>query len=284
MWTIAHLFNRCACSIICLIKIVNVPFLVPAKRDKGMSKQAKKETYHMNDPTKYPHLWNQKIPFLQTVHWNIKFYSQASSWPDIGCKERPVRFNIQAGPVFIFSATVVKEVWLAVKFRQTNLSASPGFCLPCRISLYPSNPFPAKRFLWGPVSFFNLSRNKRTAAIAVRGSRFASISASRCMLSWRIGRGFLAKWYGITADYFLFWDQPALLSNAYEKLKVLELLLHLSRFPLHKRQHLSAYPSEQVVLVQKIHYDLLQKLDQRITIDTLAQTISHKSDDFKKRI
>lgn len=28
-----------------------------------------------------------------------------------------------------------------------------------------------------------------------------------------------------------FWDQPALLSNAYEKLKVLELLLHLSRFP-----------------------------------------------------
>lgn len=68
-----------------------------------------------------------------------------------------------------------------------------------------------------------------------------------------------------------FWDQPALLSNAYEKLKVLELLLHLSRFPLHKRQHLSAYPSEQVALVQKIHYDLLQKLDQRITIDTLAQ-------------
>lgn len=64
----------------------------------------------MNDPTNtLIYEIKNSLPPDSTLKHQVLF--PGILLPDIGCKERPVRFNIQAGPVFIFSATVVKEVW-----------------------------------------------------------------------------------------------------------------------------------------------------------------------------
>lgn len=68
-----------------------------------------------------------------------------------------------------------------------------------------------------------------------------------------------------------FYDQPEELQLPYQKLKVLELLLYLVKTELTINQRLSEYQAEQIRIVRKIHDQLIQHMEQRITIEELSR-------------
>lgn len=68
-----------------------------------------------------------------------------------------------------------------------------------------------------------------------------------------------------------FYDQSEELQLPYQKLKVLELLLYLVKTELTINQRLSEYQAEQIRIVRKIHDQLIQHMEQRITIEELSR-------------
>lgn len=68
-----------------------------------------------------------------------------------------------------------------------------------------------------------------------------------------------------------FYDQPENIRSSYQKLKVLELFLYLAKMEFTQKNQLTAYQSEQVEIVRKIHAQLTRNLDQRITIEELSK-------------
>ena len=68
-----------------------------------------------------------------------------------------------------------------------------------------------------------------------------------------------------------FYNQPKDLKLSYQKIKTLELLLYLGKTELMPNQRLSAYQSEQIDIVRKIHEQLTQHIEQRITIEELSR-------------
>jgi AraC-like DNA-binding protein len=68
-----------------------------------------------------------------------------------------------------------------------------------------------------------------------------------------------------------FYDQQEELKLSYQKIKTLELLLYLSKTELTPKQRLSEYQAEQIDIVRKIHEQLTQHIDQRITIEELSR-------------
>lgn len=67
-----------------------------------------------------------------------------------------------------------------------------------------------------------------------------------------------------------FYHQPKEFQLVYWRIKVIELLLYLSKLSIDTNCRLTEYQSEQVEIVRKVHKYLLDNLDQRITIDELA--------------
>lgn len=68
-----------------------------------------------------------------------------------------------------------------------------------------------------------------------------------------------------------FFDAPPPLADAYRRLRALELLLFLSTLTPPARSGLSAYRSEQVEAVRRVHDWLLDNLSTRVTIETLSR-------------
>ena len=68
-----------------------------------------------------------------------------------------------------------------------------------------------------------------------------------------------------------FYDQPEMLKLPYQKIKVLELLLYLSKMELISQNKLAEYQSELIETIRKIHDQLLQCMEQRITIEELSK-------------
>ncbi len=68
-----------------------------------------------------------------------------------------------------------------------------------------------------------------------------------------------------------FYNQPKDLKLSYQKIKTLELLLYLGKTELTPNQRLSEYQSEQLDIVRKIHEQLTQHIEQRITIEELSR-------------
>lgn len=58
---------------------------------------------------------------------------------------------------------------------------------------------------------------------------------------------------------------------AYQKIKVLELLLVLSQMEINREKHLTEYRAEQVEIIRQIHDLLTSNLDQRCSIETLSR-------------
>lgn len=58
---------------------------------------------------------------------------------------------------------------------------------------------------------------------------------------------------------------------AYQKIKVLELLLVLSQMEIDREKHLTEYRAEQVEIIRQIHDLLTSNLDQRCSIETLSR-------------
>ena len=68
-----------------------------------------------------------------------------------------------------------------------------------------------------------------------------------------------------------FYHQPEALKSAYQNIKVLELLLYLSKLELTPQNQLTAYKSEQVEIIREIHDRLIQNIGERITIEELSK-------------
>ena len=68
-----------------------------------------------------------------------------------------------------------------------------------------------------------------------------------------------------------FYQSPEELRLTYQKVKVLELLLVLSRMETSREKHLTEYRSEQVEIIRQIHDLLIKNLDQRCSIEALSK-------------
>ena len=73
------------------------------------------------------------------------------------------------------------------------------------------------------------------------------------------------------AIFSSFYHQPKEFQLAYWRIKVIELLLYLSKLSIDTENRLSEYQSEQVEIVRNIHKYLLNNISQRITIDEIAR-------------
>lgn len=68
-----------------------------------------------------------------------------------------------------------------------------------------------------------------------------------------------------------FYQPPEELRLAYQKIKVLELLLVLSQLELRKETYVTEYRAEQVEIIRQIHDQLTEHLDQRCSIEVLSR-------------
>ncbi len=68
-----------------------------------------------------------------------------------------------------------------------------------------------------------------------------------------------------------FYNQPEALRLPYQKIKVSELLLYLSKMNFTPQKQLMEYQPELIASIRKIHDQLLQHMEQRITIEELAR-------------
>ena len=68
-----------------------------------------------------------------------------------------------------------------------------------------------------------------------------------------------------------FYDQPETLTLPYQKIKVLELLLYLTKMEFTPQNKLVEYQFELTETIRKIHDRLLRHMEQRITIEELSR-------------
>lgn len=68
-----------------------------------------------------------------------------------------------------------------------------------------------------------------------------------------------------------FYDQPEKLKLSYQRIKVLELLLYLTQMEFTPQNRLTEYQSKQIEIVREIHDQLLQHMEQRVTIEELSK-------------
>ena len=68
-----------------------------------------------------------------------------------------------------------------------------------------------------------------------------------------------------------FYNQPEMLKLPYQRIKVLEVLLYLSKIAFIPQNKLTEYQSELIENIHKIHDQLLQQMEQRITIEELSK-------------
>ena len=73
------------------------------------------------------------------------------------------------------------------------------------------------------------------------------------------------------AIFRFFFHQPERVRLSYQKIKVLELLLYLYQSEDFSNQRTTEYKAEQIEVVRKIHEQLLDSLDKRITIEELSR-------------
>lgn len=68
-----------------------------------------------------------------------------------------------------------------------------------------------------------------------------------------------------------FYHKTADLKLSYQKVKTLELLLYLYKSEFSQQNSLNSYQSEQVEIIREIHNRLIQKINERVTIEELSK-------------
>lgn len=68
-----------------------------------------------------------------------------------------------------------------------------------------------------------------------------------------------------------FYGQPEQLKLPYQKIKILELFLYLSKLDVTEKNKLTAYKSEQIEMIREIHRRLMQSMREKITIEELSR-------------
>jgi len=79
-----------------------------------------------------------------------------------------------------------------------------------------------------------------------------------------------------------FFDLPENLRFPYWKLKTLELLLYLFRLETDSGHRLTEYRAEQIQIIRSIHEQLVENLNERITIDSLSRQYLMNATTLKK--
>ncbi len=82
---------------------------------------------------------------------------------------------------------------------------------------------------------------------------------------------FIARNEQTESIFSAFYNQPEYLKLAYQKLKVLELLLYLTKLEFTSQKQVTAYQTEQIEIIRKIHNRLTEKMNERITIEELSK-------------
>mgnify|MGYP001070040200 CR=1 FL=1 len=82
---------------------------------------------------------------------------------------------------------------------------------------------------------------------------------------------FLAGKEQTESIFSAFYNQPDTLMLPYQKVKTLELLLYLSKMAFTPQSKLAEYQFELTETIRKIHDQLLQHMEQRITIEELSR-------------
>lgn len=67
------------------------------------------------------------------------------------------------------------------------------------------------------------------------------------------------------------YQSPEETRTAWQKVKVLELLLVLSGMEVSREKHLTEYRSEQVEIIRQVHDQLIENLEQRCSIESLSK-------------
>ena len=67
------------------------------------------------------------------------------------------------------------------------------------------------------------------------------------------------------------YQSPEETRTAWQKVKVLELLLVLSGMEVSREKHLTEYRSEQVEIIRQVHDQLIEYLEQRCSIESLSK-------------
>lgn len=73
------------------------------------------------------------------------------------------------------------------------------------------------------------------------------------------------------AIFRFFFHQPEHIRLSYQKVKVLELLLYLYQSEDFSNQRITEYRAEQIEVIRKIHKQLLDNLNKRITIEEISK-------------
>ncbi len=68
-----------------------------------------------------------------------------------------------------------------------------------------------------------------------------------------------------------FYHQTEDLKLSYQKVKTLELLLYLYKSEFSQQNQLNSYQSEQIEIIREIHNRLIQKINERVTIEELSK-------------
>ena len=82
---------------------------------------------------------------------------------------------------------------------------------------------------------------------------------------------FLARNEQSESIFSAFYNQPEMLKLPYQRIKVLELLLYLTKMEFAPQNRLTEYQSKQIEIVREIHGQLLRHMEQRVTIDELSK-------------
>ncbi len=82
---------------------------------------------------------------------------------------------------------------------------------------------------------------------------------------------FLAGNQQTESIFAAFYDQPERLRLAYQRIRVLELLLYLVQMETVPQNRLTEYPAEQIEIAQKIHDQFIRHMERRITIEELSK-------------
>ena len=82
---------------------------------------------------------------------------------------------------------------------------------------------------------------------------------------------FLAGNQQTESIFAAFYDQPERLRLAYQRIRVLELLLYLVQMETVPQNRLTEYPAEQIEIVRMTHDQFIRHMERRITIEELSK-------------
>lgn len=146
---------------------------------------------------------------------------------------------------------------------------NPGDFSVHTLDLYSTFRFPTGQYLGLTIRIDLREVSAQPPELLRETELFPSLLRKKLCLENRMT--FLAGSEESEQIFSAFYGQPEELQLPYQRLKVLELLLYLARLEVAPQICLAEYPADQMEIVRKIHDEVLQHLERRITIEELSR-------------